>query len=452
MPTLSQELIEWTWSLAPNAVPEGVRQVVCDHALDGIGTAMAASRLGEALYVNELMSKLGGSPESSVIGSDKTGAATAAFANGILIHALDFDDTHPEALVHPTAVVIPAALAVGESLGASGREVLTAAVAGYEVVIRLGAAVRHGFHARGFHATSVCGVFSSAMVAARLMGLRESQAVNALGIAGSFASGSLEFLRDGTATKQLHPGWASHGGIVAAYLAAAGATGPATILEGEAGLFQLFARTKPDGASISADLGRVWHLSDTMIKPYPACQLSHASVDALKSVRHRIGDLRTIDKIIFEVPADSIPIVCEPLESKLRPRTAYEAKFSLQWCAAAFLVDGALTVETFEARNLGRPEILALAAKVGYRAVNPGVAAASAPGRVQVEMGGRTERGEGDGRHSVGVAAIDEKFALNLGDSTAAAELAKTVRNLENMPNLDGLTARLRRAHQPATT
>jgi 2-methylcitrate dehydratase PrpD len=448
MGTVSQELVEWAWALRPTTIAPGVRSAVSEHILDGLGNAIAASRLRKAPHAEAVAERLGGPEEASIIGGRRTGAGSAALANGVLIHALDFDDTHPEALVHPTAVVFPAALAIGEKERASGRDVLTAAVAGYEMVVRLGAASRHGFHRRGFHATSVCGVFSSALVAARLMHLSEAQAVSALGIAGSFASGSLEFLSDGSDTKQLHPGWASHAGIVAAYLAADGAAGPATIIEGDSGLFRLFAGSSVDAAAITAALGSTWHLTETMIKPYPACQLSHASFDALKLVRPRFEKLSRIDRITFDVPRESVPIICEPTATKLRPRSTYEAKFSLQWCAAALLIDGALGVETFEPANLARHEILDLAARIQYRAYDPGVAAASAPGRVVFEADGRTERVETQAGHGPVAGGIDEKFALNVGDRAAADELDRLVRNLAELPDLDDLASSLRRAPQ----
>jgi 2-methylcitrate dehydratase PrpD len=452
MRTVSQDLVEWAWALGSANIALEARSAVCDHILDGLGNAIAASRLRTAPQAEAVAQRLGGPEEASIIGGRRTGAGSAALANGILIHALDFDDTHPEALVHPTAVVFPAALAIGEKERATGEGVLTAAVAGYEVVVRLGAGSRHGFHRHGFHATSVCGVFSSALVAARLMKLSEAQAVSALGIAGSFAAGSLEFLSDGSDTKQLHPGWASHAGIVAAYLAADGASGPATIIEGEAGLFRLYAGSGLEPASITSDLGSTWHLTETMIKPYPACQLSHASFDALKLVRQRLENLSVIDRITFDVPRESVPIICEPAAAKLRPRSTYEAKFSLQWCAAALLVDGALGVETFAPANLARPEILDLAARIHYRAYDPGVAAASAPGRVVVEANGRTERVETPAGRGAISGGIDEKFALNVGASAAADELNGLVRNLDKLPGMDHLTSLLRRVPQRVAT
>jgi 2-methylcitrate dehydratase PrpD len=444
MQTVSQTLVDWTWSTDGPRIPAEVREAVREHALDGLGNAFAASRLGQAAYAAKVAEMLGGSGEASVVGAGRVGAASAAFANGVLIHALDYDDTHPEALVHPTAVVIPTALAIGEREHLPGREVLAAAVAGYEVVIRLGAALRHGFHARGFHATSVCGVFASALVAAKLLGLPRQQAVAALGIAGSFASGSLEFLSDGSATKQVHPGWASHGGIIAAFLAAAGASGPATIIEGDAGLFNLFAGSGVDTTAITRGLGKEWLLTRTQIKPYPFCQLSVASIDALKLVRPRLRDLSEIQRITIDIPTESVPIVCEPLQAKLQPRSSYDAKFSLQWCAAAFLVDGRIGVDTFDPMRLARPEVLELATKVDCRAYHSDVAAASAPGRVEVETREGAQRAEAPATKAASPEMIDEKLALNVGDDAVAADLARLVRGIEGEPTLDSLARAMR--------
>jgi 2-methylcitrate dehydratase PrpD len=444
MPSVSEALVDWAWSLEARHVPAAVRRDVCNHALDGLGNAAAAARLGQAAYAEHVAGILGGSEEASVVGGRRIGAASAALANGILIHALDFDDTHPDALVHPTAVVVPAALAIGEREHLAGGEVLTAAVAGYEIVIRLGATVRHGFHARGFHATSVCGVFASALVAAKLLGLTKQQAVAALGIAGSFASGSLEFLSDGSATKQVHPGWASHGGIVAAFLAAAGATGPRTIIEGQAGLFALFTGSGVDARSTTKTLGQEWLLTQTQIKPYPFCQLSVASIDALKQIRQHVREVSAIKHITFDIPSESVPIICEPTPAKLRPRTSYEAKFSLQWCAAALLVDGKIGIETFEQERLGRSEVLALAQKIECRAYDSDVAAASAPGRVEMVTPEGTRRAEVPATKGATPQMIDDKLMLNVGDEAAASELARLVRGLDGQPSLDNLARVMR--------
>src|SRR5439155_17680726 len=151
-------------------------------------------------------------------------------------HALDFDDTHPDSIVHVSASIVPAAFAAAQAHRASGADVVAAVVAGSETSIRLGMAAGGAFHARGLHPTGVCGVFGATVTVARLRGLDVGQMVNALGLAGSMASGLLEFLADGSETMRLHPGFAAQAGLAAARLAAYGATGPRTGFEGRFGL------------------------------------------------------------------------------------------------------------------------------------------------------------------------------------------------------------------------
>ncbi|UMG93695.1 MmgE/PrpD family protein [Nocardioides sp. TF02-7] len=258
------------WATGPVTVPDAVRACATRHLVDGTGTALAAVRLGAAEPAVTVARGLGGPAEATIIGTDaRVSAPAAALANGTLVHALDFDDTHAGGLVHATAVVLPAALAVGQERAASGREVLDAAVVGYEVACRVAAAAPHRFHARGLHATMVAGVFSSAAVAARLYGLSPQQATAALGIAGSQAGGLLAFLGSAASTKQLHPGMASHAGVLAARLAAAGATGPETVFDGPHGVFDALAGGQADPASIVAGLGSTWETERIGIKPYP---------------------------------------------------------------------------------------------------------------------------------------------------------------------------------------
>jgi 2-methylcitrate dehydratase PrpD len=330
------------------------------HVLDGLGNALAARRLGTAPFSTAANGLFGAGSEASVIGDRRhSSAASAALANGILIHALDYDDTHTLGIVHATAATLPAALAAGEQGHVDGRDFLTALVAGYELVSRLGAASPHGFHARGFHATGICGAYSAALVAAKLGGLRRGQAVNALGIAGSQSSGSLEFLATGAATKQVHPGWAAVAGLVSAALAEGGASGPSTTFEGERGLYAIYTDAEPDLSAICASLGSSWQIEGIAVKPYPACHLLHRTLDAGREVRNET-DPDGIAEIIVRVPAESIPIVAAPGEVKRSPRTPYEAKFSVQWSLAAMLCDGRVDVDTYRPERLGRPELLTI--------------------------------------------------------------------------------------------
>lgn len=394
-PTAAETFAEWALALQLEDIPISTRSSACRHLLDGVGNAMAAARLQAAPFVLPVSRESDSPSEATVLGyGDRLPTAMAAFANGCLVHALDYDDTHSKALIHPTSVVLPAAFAVGEESGVSGDEVLVACIAAYEMVIRLGAAVPHGFHRRGFHPTSVCGVFAATLVASRLQGMSPEKTVSALGIAGSMASGSLEFLNTGSSTKQIHPGLASSSGILAARLAASGADGPRTIFEGEHGLFRAFADAEVPTALLTADLGERWETERITIKPYPACQLSHASLDAVQEMLPMIDTTKAIDEITTWVPAESVSIICEPLDSKRRPRTTYEAKFSLPWCIAALLHDRKLEVSTFEPGQIGRKSVSSLAGRVHYRVAEFEGPPADAPGVVEVVVDGHRLRSE----------------------------------------------------------
>jgi len=449
-PSATELFVRWAWSLRPDDIASEVRGAARRHMLDGLGAALAASRLGAAPYALEVARQLGGPAEASIIGGERTSAAVAALANGMLMHALDYDDTHADSLVHVTVAVVPAALAAAERGGASGARLVTAIVAGSELVTRLGSAVRHGFHARGFHATSVCGVFSSTLAAALLDGMSEEDAVSALGIAGSFASGSLQFLDDGTETKPLHPGWAAHAGIMAARLAAAGASGPRRILEGASGLFRSYAGQDVGPDAVLAGLGTRWETTRITLKPYPACQLSHATLDAVRVVRERIPSVADIEAIEVDIPDESATIVCDPVASKLHPRTPYDAKFSLQWCVATLLIDGRLDVGSFTADRLDRPEVLRLAARVHHRAYRSTVAAASARGRVAARLrDGRVERAEVATSAGAPAAPLSDadrfrKLLENVGDADQAERLATAVNDLDRSADVERLSSLLR--------
>ncbi|CND51320.1 MmgE/PrpD family protein [Mycobacterium tuberculosis] len=432
------------WALALDRVPEPVAAAATRHLLDGFGTALAALRTGAAGPAVEVARGLGGPPEAAVLGTgEQLSAPAAALANGTLVHALDFDDTHAGGLVHATAVVLPAAFAVGQQTGASGRDVLTAAVAGYETACRVAAAAPHGFHARGLHATMVAGVFSSALVAARLLGLDAERAAGALGIAGSQAGGLLAFLGTGASTKQLHPGFASQSGIIAARLAAAGASGPETVFDGPHGVFDALSAHAADPASIVAGLGERWETTRIGIKPYAACQLSHATIGAVLDVMAREGFRPDeVASIYARVHPDSAPVVCDTSRDLTRPASPYAAKFSLPWTIAALITDGGLTLETFAARSIARPEVTRLAARVRWEtAGGPGVAA-DAPGHVTItltdgrEVTGSVPRSEGGGDLPLSRASLLAKFTGNAGVPAADAEdFARTVETLADQPD-----------------
>jgi 2-methylcitrate dehydratase PrpD len=420
-----------TWATGPLDIPDEVRAAARRHLLDGVGTALGALRTRAAEPAVAVARGLGGPGEAVILGDRRPiGAPAAALANGTLVHALDFDDTHAGGLIHGPAVVLPAALAIGQQLGASGAAVLEAAIVGYETACRVTAAAPNGFHARGLHATMIGGVFSSAIVAARLLGLDADRATDALGIAGSQAGGLLAFLGTGASTKQLHPGFASQAGIIAARLAAAGASGPGTVFDGPHGVFDALASGPVDLASITADLGGRWETTRIGIKPYAACQLSHATVDAVRDAMASGGFVAAdVADVLASVHPDSATVVCDERRDLSRPSTPYAAKFSLPWTVAAVLYDGDLTLDSFSDDSLTRPELGELARRVRWTPLPaPATVAADAPGRVLVtlrdgrEITGAVPRSRGGGAFPLSDRELLAKFHGNAGGDPALAD------------------------------
>jgi 2-methylcitrate dehydratase PrpD len=442
----ARQLVDWGLALGLADVPASAQHAAARHLLDGVGLSIAGHRTKAAAPSLTVARALEGRAEARILGDGSfVSVPAAAMADGALVHAIDFDDTHAGGLIHATAVVLPAAFTVGQHVGASGRDVLTAAILGYETACRVAMASPHGFHARGLHATQVAGVLSSAIVASRLMGLSAEVATNAVGIAGSSAGGLLEFLTTGASTKQLHPGGASLNGVLAARLAEAGATGPATVLDGPHGIYAALSARPADLTRVTDDLGTRWEVERITIKPYPSCQLMHVTLDALRTVLAQIPSVDSVAAIRAYVHPDSAPTVCEPVETKVRPRASYDAKFSLPWSVAALIIDGDVSVATYDLDSVLRPEVADLSAKVTsiVEDLSGGGVAADAPGRIEVELAdgqvlvGEVERSLGGPDLPLTDDALIAKFLGNVGgDSPVARELVDHVLNLANEANL----------------
>jgi len=379
---------EWAARLRAEDIPPAVRDNAALRVLDTIGCALAGAREEHVPSVLALASRWGGPGLSTVWGTTLTAAPPqAALANGALAHGLDFDDTHADSVCHASAVLVPAVLALAESERLGGRDALTALVAGYEAMIRIGMAAPGRFHERGWHATAVCGAFGAALAAGKSLGLDASRLTAAVGIAGSMASGVMEFLEDGSWVKRLHPGWAAQSGIQAAALAQEGFTGPATALEGRLGFYRAALGDAPDIAKQLKNLGDEWETVRSSFKLYPCCHLNHAYLDAVASLKRAEG-LRPeqVEEVECLVPAGEVPIVCEPAAAKLRPRSPYDAKFSLAFCVAAALVGDRVGIGTFTEEGIREPGALALAARVRYTVDPSSPYPRTFPGWVKVRL------------------------------------------------------------------
>ena len=370
MERISARLAAFTRNLQYAEIPGPVRERAKRLILDAIGCGLAAKRFDFAAASLRAIAELGGPGSRGVVGhSDRLPLRDAVLANGILMHGLDYDDTHTEGVAHLTVAVLPAVLGLAAELGKSGRELLTAYVAGVEAGARIGSVAKGGFHEAGFHPTGVVGAFAAAVAAGKLYGLDAKQLEAAQGAALSVASGSLEFLEDGSWTKRLHAGWAGVGGITAAALARRGFVAPAAVYEGRYGLFRTHLRTTDyDPERASAGLGDVWETLNVAVKPFPACHLVHACADAAIALRRGGVDPAKVASVTALVPKEAIEVVCEPAANKRRPANDYDAKFSLPYVVAASLRAGRFGLAELEEGALTDPQTLALAAKVGYRA------------------------------------------------------------------------------------
>jgi 2-methylcitrate dehydratase PrpD len=270
----------------------------------------------------------------------------AALANGAAAHALEMDDTHLGGSIHLGASVFSAALAAAELVPTTGPTLLRAAVAGYEVAARLAVALDPAAHyRRGFHPTGTCGAFGAAAAAAVVLGLDATGVTTALGVAGSQAAGSMEFLTDGTWTKRLHPGWAASSGLHAAALARAGFRAPASIVDGRFGFLHGYSDGR-DEAALDGSGG--YELMRTGVKPHACCRYSQGPIDAVLALRAAcpIDPLR-IARVEVGIVEAGFAIVCEPLGAKRRPRSVVDAQFSLPFSVATALVRGAAWPEDF---------------------------------------------------------------------------------------------------------
>ncbi len=391
MATAAERFAAFALELELESVPEEVLQAAKLHALDALGCGLAAHGLEVAGEGRTAMAELGGEPEASVIGlAHGLPAPNAAFANAMLCHGLDFDDTHSGSVAHVSTVVVPAAAATAEAAQATGRELLAAIVAGNEIVTRIGMATPGEFHRRGFHPTAICGIFGATAAAARLRGLSVEEAASAFGIAGSMASGLFAYLDDATATKPIHPAWAAHGALIATRLASLGAEGPPGVLEGRFGVYHAFVATRIDLEPQLADLGERWETPRIAYKAFPACHFIHGSLGATGALLDGI-DPDEIDDVLVWTPEAGVALVLEPAELKTAPRSDYEGKFSLQFSTAAMLVHGRVGLATYTPEVLGDERVLDLARRVRYETREYESYPGAFPGGVRITLrDGRT--------------------------------------------------------------
>lgn len=369
MTTIAETLAAFVAELEHDDIPQDVRRYAAHLMLDGVGIAFASSTFE---FASQARAALGSFEpgDSPVIGQRaRLPLRDAVLMNGILVHGLDFDDTHLTSVVHVTSSCLPTALGAAVAANRSGREMLSAYVIGIEAAARIGNVAAGELNQIGFHPTGVVAAFACALIAGKLERLTQAQLVMAQGIALSMAAATREYSADGSSTKRMHPGWAGACGITAARLAKHGFTGPRSAYEGQFGFFATHLGPdldKWDMGAASRGLGTTWETTRVAIKPVPACQLSIACIDAAIALhRQQRFDVERIESIEALVPPHAVKIVCEPVERRRRPASTYAAQFSIQFQVACALLHGRFGLAELE--RFADPEILALADRVTYR-------------------------------------------------------------------------------------
>lgn len=430
---------------------------------DLLGVALAAGGSDPPGVVASVIDRWGGRGECQLIGrAGRYPANGAALYNGTLAHALDFDDTHLPSILHPSASVVPAALAAAQAAGRNGADLLHAIAIGDEICVRLGMTGYNArerssvFFERGLHATSICGAIASAAAAGILLGLDRDGLAHAMAIAASMGAGILEANRTGGSVKPLHCGWAAHGGVAAAELAAGGLTGPPTALEGRFGWLQAFCGETAEPGALTGGLGERWEILQMHFKPYPTNHFTHAAIDAALELRAqglRADDLQDVE---VGVAGPTLRTIAEPAAEKARPPSGYAARFSGPFVFAAAMCGGGglgVHLEDFTEAKIRDQDRLALAARV--RCVADADCEAIFPDQLPAVVRVRTRGGEprevrvlanrGGPQRPLSLDELALKFDLNarrtLADEGQLTALAEAVERFDELSDVETLLA-----------
>ena len=346
---ITQELAGYCSRMKFNDLSDEVIDCAKYRFLDFISVACRGSKEDPSQTIYRFVKEMG-KGEGVIVGTrEKAPYLYSALANGTSSHSIEMDDVDNEASLHPGVVIFPSALATSEMAGASGKSFILAVVLGYEVMVRLGSALGpENCYKRGFHPTGTCGTFGSSVAAAKILGLQEEKILNALGISGSQAAGSMEYLAQGAWTKPFHAGWAAHSGMVAALLSRKGFKGPGSILEGRDGFLHAYSNGAAP-SKVLEGIGSGFQILRTSVKLHACCRYMHPPIDAvLKIVNENNLRPEQVKKITVGVLRAGAPLIAEPIESKYNPQSIVDAQFSMPFGAAAALLYGKAGLKEFQ--------------------------------------------------------------------------------------------------------
>ena len=388
----SSVLADFICELDPHSLPSGVRQAARANILDTLVCAVAGSSAQGVEEVRELVTSWGGAPQASVlVFGNRLPAHQAAWINGMMAHARDYDDTHDAAVLHAGVSVVPAALAAAQLRGqVSGAELIAGVAVGLEVISRLGMATKVSIIESGFMYTSLFGHFAATAAAATILRLDRGQIINALGIGYSQVAGNHQVTRDAALTKRMQPGFAAMSALISVQLAQKGVRGAQNTFEGQDGFLRVYLHDRCDREKLRSGLGKKFEFVQLSYKPYPNCRFNHAAIGAalaLKAKHQIAGD--QVRSVKVGVNHQAYQAVCTPDPIRKNPQTVVQAQFSIPYTVAAALTDGGVYLGHFAPTSFERADIMALARKVdGY--VNEDIEKKSGrgvtPALVEIEM------------------------------------------------------------------
>jgi 2-methylcitrate dehydratase PrpD len=429
---LAEQLVERIRALDAARLPAGVRRKCDDLLVDVVGLCVTARNED---YVKSALGGWDDEGPCTAIGHARTmSSAGAAFVNGTAAHGEDFDDTFEGGPVHAGAVIVPAVLTACERHNPDGQAALLGIAVGVETMCRMSLVTPKLIHKAGFHPTAIFGVMGATAGVGAALGLNAKQLVDGLGIAGSMASGIIEYLAEGTWTKRMHAGWAAQSGLRAALLGRAGFLGPRTVLEGVHGLYHGFAHTT-DGAyeELIEDFGQRWVTETLAFKPYPCGTMAHPYIDCARRLAGRGMRPADIKEMVCEVADGTVHRLWEPLANKQKPPNGYAAKFSSPFLIAYGFVHGGVGLDAFTEEAVRDADVLALAAKTRYVIDPDNPYPDNFTGHIRVTLNDGTVVEErqphfrGGAHEPLTREDVEEKFVLNARHGGWDAERARQV-------------------------
>jgi 2-methylcitrate dehydratase PrpD len=361
------ELADFSSQLRFEGLPAQVVQAAKINIFDTLICAVAGSSAAAISEVHDMVCEWGGSPQASIlVFGEKIPAHQAAFINGCMAHARDYDDTHDAAVLHAGVSVVPAALAAAQLNGKThAQDLIAGVVAGLETISRLGVATKIGIIESGYMYTSLLGHFAATVAAARVLSLTKEQTVNALGISYSQVSGNHQVTRDAAHTKRMQPGFAAMSALISVQLAKRGVRGVQNTFEGIDGFFRVYLQNRYDPGTLRAGLGEQFKFTSLSYKPYPCCRFNHSAIEAAIRLKHEhVNDIALIKAIRVGLNHQAFEAVCTPIEIRKSPKTIVQAQFSIPYTVACALIDGRVGLDHFSDNLKDRQDILALAQKV----------------------------------------------------------------------------------------